>query len=95
MQSYQRGTLEAEAKPIEPEAEAIEIDMSDRDRAVREARIKGAERLHNIIGQGDDVAELLEGLGCCPHEIAALRNALDQIKAAAFAIEPRRANERS
>lgn len=96
MQSYQKGHAKPEGGRASYADNPIELDAdADHDRKVREARIKSAERLHNLVGNGADIAELLEGLDACPPEAAALRNAIEQIKAIAYAVEPRRENERS
>lgn len=97
MQSYQRGDKEptggrASYNDLPP----IEIDESEgHDRAVRAARIKAAGLLHNLVGQGVDIADALDSVEACPPEVAALRNAIEQIKAVAYAVEPRRGHERS
>lgn len=96
MQEYQRGEQKVEATRTQYNEPSIEIDDSQgEERAVREARIKSADRLHNIVANGTDVGFLLDSLGVCYPESTELHIAMATIKRLAYAIEPRRGNERS
>lgn len=98
MQAYQRGesTRSESEKPATYSGHEIVLDeTADHDRKVREARIKGAQRLHNVIGAVTDIAETLTALNACPFEVATLIGVTETLRTLAATIEPRRGSERS
>lgn len=94
MQAYQRGEA-AQAVKRAQYIETVDIDELEHDQAVRAARIHGAGRLNNIVGQMVEVAETLEALETCDAATAMLRNAVERLMSVAAAIEPRRERERT
>jgi hypothetical protein len=98
MQDYQRGVAAAPAPSPATYTGYVEAELDEagnHDRAVRAARIKGAERLNNLVAQGTEIAEALKGLDACIWEADSLLIAIGMIKDAAATIEPRRDQERS
>lgn len=97
MQAYQDGHAEPENKRATyNDAPQIEVDESaGHERAVREARIKGVERLNNIVAMATDIAEAIAKLDACPDELTVLRQAIGLIEYVGRGIEPRRGNERT
>ena len=70
-------------------------DLDDADQRLRRARISAAERLNNMVGEGSDIADTLEAIGYREPAVAAIREAVAQLRVAALTIEPRRGQERS
>lgn len=69
-------------------------ELTDRIK-IRRALIESVGTLHNAIGIAKTVEEALATLGLHEPEQAAILNAIDQLKAVAASIEPRREGERS
>lgn len=96
MQTYQRGEVEQEGERAQYNEPTIAIDATqDLERQRREARIKGAARLANVIAQATEVCETLTTLDICAVECIELTHLVDAMKITARMIEPRRDNERS
>ncbi len=98
MQAYQRGHA-AQSEAVKPSSytghEIVLDETADLARKVREAQIKGAAQLHNLVGVGTDIADTLASLDACSPEVAKLRCAVEMVRTIADAIEPRRGSERS
>lgn len=91
MKAYQRGEADAPETKTEVSAEAADAATVES----RAALIKQAGRLHNAIGIAKDAEEALATLGVLEPVQAAILNAIDQLKACAEAIDPRKPGERS
>ena len=95
MQAYQRGETAVEGRRAsyqDDERHEAELDQARTERA---ARIRGAEILHNMLGGAAEVADTLARLRILPEQEVEIREAVEKLKLAAFAVEPRRGNERS
>lgn len=98
---YQKGLpsdapLPERPAPVYYSGHTIEIsEDQDQRRRVREAMIKAAGRLQNLIAIGTEIFELLAELQQHPEEEVQLREAIATIREVAFKLEPRRGNERS
>lgn len=96
MQEYQRGIEPVPGVRSNYADEGVTLPVVPTDQIkIRAALIAGVGRLNNAVGIAKDVEEALAGLGVHEPEQAAILNAIDQLKAIAASIEPRRGNERS
>lgn len=93
MMAYQRGEIELEGKRAQYTTDVIQIDS--KERAEREAMIRGAASLNNAIAIIFDVAEMLAKYDAHGVERTDLLQTVTNLHAVADIIEPRRENERS
>lgn len=94
MMAYQRGEVAVEGKRAYYN-DAPSFDDSDHDRAVRQARIKGADRINDMVARGTEIAGTLAALDACPDDVPRLRAAIETLRSVATFVEPRREMERS
>lgn len=94
MMSYQRGEKDMAGTRATYSDDVIVGETEER-RTAREAMIIGAGRLNNALAMVVDVADQLARHKVHPLEEVVLREAVEQIRAVALAIEPRRGRERS
>lgn len=96
MQAYQRDEQEVAGQHARYNDDDERADAETLDRQnERKARILYVQKLNNALAIANDVAEGLAQIRACPMEEVAIREAVEKLKEAAFAIEPRRGNERS
>lgn len=91
--AYQRGEMPKDGERARY-SEHLIIEPDDAGK-VRVAMIHSAGRLQNVIAGIAGVIDLLAKMQVHPEEEVKLREACDVIREVAFAIEPRRGNERS
>lgn len=103
MQEYQRGVV-AEAQPEGTPAPAKPsysnwTDPADAEtkqaRAIRASRIEAAQMLSQAVSVASEAVEMLKKNRVCPEAEAAIREALEAVRAAAMEVEPRRGRERT
>lgn len=101
MKDYQRGVLPEQAPEKADSRPAYTgwVDPADAEtlerRRVRAGRIEAAGQLQNAIGTAAGAAEQLAKLRVCPEAEAKVREAMEALKEAARAVEPRRGRERT
>lgn len=93
MMAYQRGEEKIEPKHARYNDQLVV--EADSQRKVREALIRGAPSLHNALAEALLVADTLAKLRLDPEKEVEIREAVETLKMAAFAIEPRRGREQS
>lgn len=93
MQAYQKG--EEELAGTRARYNDDEIEANEEQRTLREALILGAGKLNNALAIAVEVGETLAGLKTHTEEQVLILEGVEKLKAAAFAIEPRRGNQRS
>ena len=94
MMAYQRGETEVVERRASYNDVAIVVE-NEGTRATREALIKGADRLQNLLAGATSIADVLAKLRTHPEQEVKVREAVVLLREAAFEIEPRRGNERS
>jgi hypothetical protein len=91
MQAYQRGLDAVPGATTYHDTTADYLATADQ----RSGLIRGSTRLHNVLADALPVAEMLARFRVHPEQEVNIREAVELLKEAAFAIEPRRGNERS
>lgn len=87
MMAYQRGEESGPAPVV--------FDDDGQSREEREALIHGTGRLQHALATALEVAETLAGFRVRPEAEVKIRDAVELLREAAFATEPRRGQERS
>ena len=96
MKAYQRGDVEPTGgrATYNDLPEPLEADALDRA-AKRKTLIEMTGRLHNSLAIANEVSEGLVKLGLHSDVVVVINEAVENLKLAASAVEPRRGNERS
>lgn len=98
MRAYQRGepTVAPEGERARYNDAPIMIEAdADQERKIRAAMIAASGRLSDVVARGTEIIEILASLRVHPAQEVQLREAIEAIREAALAIEPRRVGERS
>lgn len=95
MQAYQRGQEPVEGERARYNDTGPLVAEANDARKMREARIRGAGRLHDSLARAQEVAEALATMHACPEAEVKIREAVQLLREAALVVEPRRGREQS